>query len=240
MTRSLILPALIFVAVFPATSFNRLASFSRLPVTEKIIALTFDDHFDKHITKYGAEKILDTLKLNNLRCTFFLTGELLKIKPDLVRRIIADGHEIGNHTWTHAWVRAENDSEKRLLRELKITQEYFFQNFTGPYTHFWRAPHGHVNEKTMHWAHKIGLKHIGWTYDMYDWDANPKSKTYRPVKTMLKIFRRLIDSNSGQGAIILLHLESARKTENVAEILQEMIDYVKLRGYTFAKISDYF
>ena len=237
--KSLLVVPICIAAFVAAISYDP-AVYTRLPQNEKIIAITFDDHYEVNVKKYGADKILNILKANGVKSTFFLTGAFLKKKPKLVKRILEDGHEIGNHTWSHTWVPAKKESEKRLVGELLKTKNYFLSHFGNSYTDLWRAPHGLVNKTTIGWAKKNNFRHIGWSHATEDWVSDTTSGDYISSVNMLKQFKNLVDSPAGNGAIILCHLETRRDKGNLAEILQEMINYARMKGFTLVKVTDHY
>jgi len=225
--------------------------FSRGPADRQHIALTFDGGSGNG----SAEAILNQLADKKITCTFFLTGAFMKRYPDLVRRIVADGHEVGNHTWSHPRLTtvAQNRrqetlaemSREKLQQELKRTADYFYQLTGREMTRYWRAPFGEHNREIRAWAEEIGYTHVGWTVtngqslDALDWIAD---KNHRGYQTSEKILSRLLafgrDSDTaGRGGIILMHLDSQRKDDPVYPILPVLIDSLRSRGYEWVTIS---
>ncbi len=225
--------------------------FSRGPADRKHIALTFDGGSGNG----SAEAILNQLADKKITCTFFLTGAFMKRYPDLVRRIVADGHEVGNHTWSHPRLTtvAQNRrqetlaemSKEKLQQELKRTADYFTRLTGKEMAHYWRAPFGEHNREIRAWAEELGYTHVGWTVtngqslDALDWVAD---KNHRGYQTSEKILSRLLafgrDSDTaGRGGIILMHLGSQRKDDPVHPILPALIDSLRDRGYEWVTIS---
>ncbi len=216
------------------------------------IALTFDGGSGAQ----GAEEILDILKQNNIRCTLFLTGGFIRRHPQLVRRMAEEGHEIGNHTWSHPHLTtfAENRrhdtragiTRERLLQELEKTAELFTQTTGRKMAPLWRAPFGEHNEEIRRWAAEAGYLQIGWTsdsngtMDTLDWVTDSTSTAFQ---TADEILQRLLSFSSGNnthadGGIVLMHLDSQRPNDPVYKILPAFIDSMKSRGYQFATVSE--
>lgn len=223
--------------VLPAAS-PAAQGLDRLPGNEKVIALTFDEHVEEGVAKRGASETLAILRRNDIRCTFFFTGQAILARPDLVRRIVSDGHEIGNHTFSHAWVLPRDEKEDRLLGELARTQELLRGRAGAAAVPLWRAPYGNVAAQQATWARKIGLAHVGWTLDLLDWESDPRSPRYLTADGMLARFVALLDSRESRGAIVLGHLETARADEHLHSVLQRMIGEARRRGFRFVRVSE--
>ena len=222
-------------------SAQALHSFDRGSVERPAVMLTFDA--GSHST--GAAEILDALAAEGVRTTFFLTGEFIRDHPDLVLRIAAEGHEVGNHTETHLhltqWeekrrhtTRPEVDRE-RLLAELQHTQDAFKALTGKPMAPLWRAPYGEHNQDILRWAADAGWAHVGWTpsMDTLDWVTDTRSHLYRDAD---EIARRLLalpdrDAHGGHGAIVLMHLGSERPAqEQLGRILPLVLADYRSRG----------
>jgi peptidoglycan/xylan/chitin deacetylase (PgdA/CDA1 family) len=241
------------LTVYGAPSVTYLShSFTRGNIQEPDIALTFDGGSGDG----AASDILDYLKSSNLHCTIFLTGEFLKRYPLVVQRIVADGHEIGNHTWSHPHLTTYNQNRQhntfpgmtreKLQSELKRTADFFY-NLTGrrmkPY---WRAPYGEHNAEIRAWAAEIGYTHVGWTggngenMDTLDWVADSTQSIY---KSSHEILQKLLSFGGGErsaanGGIILMHLDTNRQRDPAHKIIPELINSMQSRGYRFVTISD--
>ncbi len=212
---------------------------SRLPTGERVIALTFDDHFEPGVEKYGAREILDILGRNGIKCTFFVTGALVAENPDLIKEIVNRGHEIGNHTYSHAYVMPASDTRERLTAELAKTDSLLEALCGASVVPFWRAPYGNVNKKLIAWAEELGLAHVGWTFDTLDWEFNTSSKNYLDPPKLLARYVRFLSSDQAVGAIVLCHLETQRKKDHLFTVLQAMIEETWKRGFRFVKVSEY-
>lgn len=224
-------------------------SFNRGPLKRRALLLTFDagSHTD------GAVEILDALAGAGVRTTFFLTGEFIRDHPDLVRRLDAEGHEIGNHTETHLhltrWEEIRRHetragvNRRRLAGELARTNAAFRAVTGHDMAPLWRSPYGEYNGEILAWAEAEGWRHVGWTtsLDTLDWVADPNSHLYRSAD---EIARRLLafpehDAHGARGAIVLMHLGSQRPAnEQVGRVLTRILTGYQVRGFEFLTASD--
>jgi len=205
--------------------------------------------FDAGSSDRGALDILNALRERRIRTTIFLTGEFIRRYPDVVRRVAADGHEVGNHTDTHPHLTtyAENGRQATrsgvdrnfLRRELTRTaQEY--DRLTGrTMAPNWRAPFGEQNEEIRRWAAQSGYWHVGWTggragLDGMDWVTDPRSKSYRSSD---RVIAALVE-RAENGGIVLLHLGSDR-ADPVASRIPLLFDGLTSRGFQFARASEF-
>jgi peptidoglycan-N-acetylglucosamine deacetylase len=218
------------------------------------IALTFDGGSEANV----AGEILDTLRGHNVRATMFLTGQFIRLHPDWVRRMIADGHEVGNHLDTHPHLTTyETNLRHHTLptatREFLIGQlrraEESFRTLTGrSMAPLWRAPFGEHNGEIRAWAAEAGYRHISWTrgagtaedLDTRDWVADRSSRIYRSRD---EITARLVgfggDRPEGlNGGIVLMHLATHRRADRPHESLPEILQTLQRQGYRLVTISD--
>ncbi len=215
---------------------------------QKKIALTFDAGSDDAHTL----EILTILKQYNLHCTLFLTGNFMQRHKDLVRQMVEDGHEIGNHTYTHPHLTTYTENYNHLTRqdvdrpllqkELVKTDSLFFL-ITGKHLKpYWRAPYGEYNQEILTWAAEVGYLHIRWTsdFDTYDWVVDESSKLYRTPEQIYEHFISVDDEhpNGLKGVIVLMHLGSHRNGNHVFEALPKLIETIRARGYEVSSISD--
>lgn len=218
------------------------------------IALTFDGGSRANATK----EILDILRDKGVRCTLFLTGQYMSRYPELVKRMLEDGHEIGNHTDTHPRLTTfSQDRSQRTLRgvtktlvqrELRAAAERFHAIAGRRMVPYWRAPYGEHNAQIRDWAEEVGYRHISWTtgdsweecMDSLDWVADPNSHLYHSSD---EIVRKILHFGKGDmrgknGAIILMHLGSERKEDLPHRKLPLVIDSLRAEGYQFVTISE--
>ena len=190
---------------------------------EKTICLTFDAGYENGCT----EKILDTLAAHNVPAAFFLVGTYIQQHPDLVRRMVNEGHTVGNHTQTHPNMSQIAD-KNAFLDQLKSVEDAYF-SATGQQMHkFYRPPQGIYSEENLQMAKDLGYKTVFWSLAYVDWQNNAQP-------THDEAFSKLIP-RIHNGAIVLLHSTS----QTNAEILDELLTRWKSMGYTFCTLEELF
>lgn len=179
---------------------------------ESRIIITFDQGYENGYTA----KILDTLKEKNVQAVFFLTGDYAKKEHELVKRMIDEGHILGNHSMNHSSLPtiSEHDAEE----EIMSLHNYVLNNY-GYEMQYFRAPCGEYSEQVLETIQKCGYKTLFWSYAYVDWQL----KSQPEPQTALK---KLTDSAHG-GEILLLHSVSSTN----AEILGQLIDSLRDMGY---------
>jgi peptidoglycan/xylan/chitin deacetylase (PgdA/CDA1 family) len=227
--------------------------FTRGDPTRPRMALTFDGGSLANVTL----EILDILAEKGVRSTMFLTGEYMTRFPDYVQRIVADGHEVGNHTWSHPHLTTFEENRTHLTRP-EVTRDFlqqelrraadFFQQLTGATMQpFWRAPFGEHNLEIREWAAELGYRHVGWTngnsweqsMDTLDWVADPASPAYHTASEIYdKILAAAQQPQGLNGAIILMHLGSLRNGDFPHQKLPGLIDQLRSMGYEFVPVSE--
>ena len=190
---------------------------------EKVLYLTFDAGYENGQT----ERILDTLNAHGAKAAFFLVGNYLEKNPDLVRRMVAEGHVVGNHTMHHRDMSKLSDPEtfRKELQDL----ETLFQQVTGKeLPRFYRPPQGIYSQENLEMAKELGYKTVFWSLAYADWnnDAQPTRQ-----QAMEKLLPR-----THPGAVVLLH--STSKTNG--EILDELLTRWEEMGYRFQTIDGLF
>ncbi len=188
---------------------------------EKVIYLTFDAGFENGYTP----KILDVLKKHNIKSTFFLVGNYLETEPELVRRMVDEGHIIGNHTYTHPDMSKISDVEA-FKKELLMLEEKYKSVTNQELVKFYRPPQGKFSEENLKQAQQLGYKTFFWSLAYVDWYVNDQ-----PAKE--QAFKKLIP-RIHPGAIVLLH--STSKTN--ADILDELIIKWQELGYSFKNLDE--
>ncbi len=181
---------------------------------EKCIYLTFDCGYENGCT----EKILNTLRDKKVTAAFFVTLDHVKSSPQLVARMINEGHTVGNHSVTHPDFSAL--SRARMAEELQGLDNYLRQNF-GYSSPFFRFPEGACSVSALDLVQNCGFKSVFWSSAYADWDVkNPKGKQYA---------FDTVTSRLHPGCVLLLHAVSPDN----AEALGDIIDYAHSVGYVF-------
>lgn len=188
---------------------------------KKFLYLTFDNGYENGFTP----KILDTLKDNNVQATFFVTNPYLKENPDLIKRMVNEGHIVGNHSTTHPSMPSIQNFTKFKYQLETIAETY--KNITGePMKKFFRPPMGEFSERSLYYTKELGYKSIFWSFAYDDWNPNSQPSKEQAIKNIKK--------NMHNGEIFLLH--SVSKTN--CEILDQIIKYWKSEGYEIKSIED--
>lgn len=191
---------------------------AKLPENQKVIALTFDDGPWPDTTI----QVLNILKENNVKGTFFVVGQNVKNYPDLVRRVIADGHAIGNHTWHH-WYHFMNP--KAAAYEVDNTTDLIYQT-TGVKTNLFRPPGGIMHNGVAAYARNRKYAIIMWSSDSLDY-ARPSVP-----RLVNNVF-----STARPGGIVLLHDGGGNRSQTV-QALPEIIHRFRQQGYSFVTIPE--
>lgn len=178
----------------------------------KRLWLTFDEGYENGYTA----KILDVLKDKNVRAVFFVTYDYVRDNPELIKRMISEGHTVGNHTRTHPSLPECSDEEMR--RELTETHDYVKREF-GYDMYVMRPPKGEFSERVLQCAKELGYTTVLWSFAYYDWDVDRQPD---PAEAFAKITEKV-----HPGAVYLLHAVSKTNTE----ILGSVIDNWRENGY---------
>ena len=188
--------------------------------SQPVSYLTFDAGYENGCTA----QILDTLKKHEVSAAFFLVGNYIEKNPDLVRRMVAEGHIVGNHTMHHKDMSQIAD-EATFTKELTGLEE-LYQSVTGQVLpKYYRPPQGVYSEENLKMAQKLGYKTVFWSLAYADWnnDAQPTAEA-----AFGKLLPRIHN-----GAVVLLH--STSKTN--AQILDELLTKWTQMGYRFESID---
>lgn len=191
---------------------------AKLPPEKKVIALTFDDGPWPNSTA----KVLDILKKNRIKSTFFVVGQNVKNYPDLTKQIVADGHIIANHTWHH-WYHQMN--AQAAAYEVANTGDIIYQT-TGVRTSLFRPPGGIMNNGVAAYAKNNKYAVIMWSADSMDYS--------RPAvpRLMNNIFRE-----AKPGGIVLMHDGGGDRSHTV-KALPEIISRFRKQGYEFVTVPE--
>ncbi len=188
---------------------------------EKVIYLTFDCGYENG----NLPAILDALKKHQAVGTFFVVGNFLETSPDLTKRMVKEGHIVGNHTYHHPDM-SQISSQESFSKELKDVEE-LFQEITGEtMSHYYRPPQGKYSTENLKMASQMGYNTFFWSLAYVDWlqDQQPSSQ---------EAFDKLL-SRIHPGAVVLLHSTSSTN----AQILDELLTKWEDMGYHFAPLSD--
>ncbi|MFZ2683612.1 MAG: LysM peptidoglycan-binding domain-containing protein [Trichococcus flocculiformis] len=187
--------------------------------SNKVVALTFDDGSDG----YNIQSILNTLSANNIKATFFLTGQGAENHPQAIKNIVSAGHDIGNHSYNHPDFTTVATTE--MTNQLTRT-ETIITNLTGKSTKpFFRAPFGSYNSTVLQTVGNAGYTYtFQWTIDSLDWTGNSATD----------IYNRVIN-NIVPGAIVLMHTGYGANGTTAA--LPNIINQLRAMGYSFVTLS---
>lgn len=181
---------------------------------DKKICLTFDEGYENGYTP----KILDTLKEKNVKAIFFVTYDFASQNPDLVKRMIDEGHIVGNHSYRHYSMDEVSDDVAK--EEVTYLHKYIKDKFNYTMSYF-RFPKGEFSERSLQIVKDLNYKSVFWSFAYADWDPDNQTEENQA-------FTHICESTH-PGAILLLHAVS--KTN--ADILGKVIDDIKKQGYTF-------
>ncbi|MBQ9283971.1 MAG: polysaccharide deacetylase family protein [Acidaminococcaceae bacterium] len=198
---------------------------SSLPVRRKCMALTFDDGPYPPYTG----RLLDVLKEKKIHATFFLVGEQARLHPDLVRRMVDEGHTVGLHAFRHRDFLKLTEEEKE--KDLQQGKE-ILQSITGKKPNYWRPPHGFRDSSVMKIALAKDLQVVNWSVIPRDWTGIDKQE----------IYNRVMDK-AEDGAIVLLHdgdspLYKASRQATV-DAVGPLIDSLREKGYHLVSLEEY-
>ena len=186
---------------------------------QKVLYLTFDCGWENGYTS----KVLDVLKKEKVKAVFFCTLDQIKSEPELIARMINEGHTVGNHSASHA--NFAKISRKEMADEIAECDNYLRENF-GYTSKLFRFPEGRYSECALELVFSLGYKSVFWSLSYADWDVNDqKGKDY----AFTKVTERL-----HPGAIILLHSVSPDN----AEAMEDIIKHAKKQGYMFKLLTD--
>ena len=189
---------------------------------EKVIFLTFDEGYENG---YTAE-ILDTLKVNQVPAAFFVTGPYITSNPELVKRMVAEGHIVGNHSQTHPSMPAKTSDPEAFKREITDVEKSFLDLTGQEMPKYIRPPRGEYSEKSLQMTKELGYKTIFWSFAYQDWlvDQQPD-----PEASCQRIMQ-----GTHNGQIMLLHAVSSTNTQ----ILDRVIKDIQKEGYRFAPLTE--
>lgn len=188
---------------------------------EKIMYLTFDNGYEyENLTA----DILDTLKEKNIKAAFFITMSYAKQNPQLVQRMIDEGHIVGNHSTTHPSF--PKLTRTQMAQEIAELDNYMQENFSYSSPYF-RFPSGEYSECALELVSSLGFRSVFWSAAYADWDTTTQKGADYAFSTVTSRFH--------PGAVILLHAVSQDNADALGRIIDEALD----QGYTFKTLDDY-
>ena len=183
--------------------------------------LTFDEGYENGYTA----KILDVLKENNVKAAFFVTGPYLEKEEELVRRMIDEGHIVGNHTVHHPSM-PQLESTDKVKEEITSLHNLCKEKY-GIEMKYFRPPRGEYSERTLKITNDLGYTNVFWSFAYKDWDVKNQKGTENAYKQ--------IKDGVHDGAVLLLHAVS----EDNANVLDKIIKDLKSEGYRFKSLDEY-
>ena len=188
---------------------------------KKVIYLTFDCGYENGYT----EQILDALKKHNAPAAFFVVGNMIETAPDIVRRMAAEGHIVGNHTYHHPDMSQISD-QAAFQKELDDLAALYQETTGEEMLKFYRPPQGKYNTENLRQAKALGYQTVLWSLAYVDWYVDDQPT---PEQAYAKLLPRIHN-----GAIVLLHSTSKPN----AEILNDLLPRWEEMGYTFASLKE--
>ncbi len=185
----------------------------------KVIYLTFDEGYENGYTS----KILDILKNKQVKAAFFVTEDYIKRNPQLIKRMQAEGHTVGNHSSRH--LSSPELSDNEFSQELTKTANTYKEITGYDMPKIFRPPMGDYSERTLALAHNMGYKTIFWSFAYKDWETDNQPGKDVAYNTVMERYHN--------GAILLLHAVSSSNTE----ALPDIIDSLKAQGYSFETLN---
>lgn len=201
---------------------NTYGDYDALYIAEEnpAIYLTIDEGYENGYTA----KILDVLKEKNCPAVFFVTMDYVKQNPDLIRRMIKEGHVVGNHSVTHPSAGLPSQSIDIQAEELMALHRYVKETFDYD-MYLFRYPAGIHSDQSLALVQQLGYKSVFWSFAYRDWITDDQPD---PAAALQQVTNRL-----HPGAIYLLHAVSSTNTQ----IMGDFIDHARAQGYTFAKMK---
>ncbi|NDI34834.1 delta-lactam-biosynthetic de-N-acetylase [Chengkuizengella sediminis] len=188
--------------------------------SKKVLYLTFDNGYENGHTI----KILDVLNKKRVPAVFFVTGQYVKEQPELLKRMVNEGHLIGNHSWGHpdmstiSDVRVEEELDKVRVAVAEVTGQWQME--------YMRPPRGIFNDRVLEISSKLGYTNVFWSLAYKDWDTKAqKGWKYAYDNVMRQLH---------PGAVVLLHSVS----QDNAEALGSIIDDARKQGYSFKRLDE--
>lgn len=186
---------------------------------DRYIYLTFDDGFGRANTK----QILDILKQEQVKATFFFEGHFINTNKDLILRAFNEGHIFGNHTYSHK--NASNYTNEKFIDELEKIEKVIYDITKSPIEKIYRPPMGMYSYSNLNVLKEKGYRMMMWNVSYEDWDAK---KYIDPIYT----YNQIVNQTTN-GSIILMHTMNKANVEALSDIISEL----KKRGFEFATLD---
>lgn len=215
---TLLAVVLVTSSVVYVQAYHKLKPVYEVKTDKKVVALTFDISWGNTTPM----PVIDILKKENVKCTFFLSGPWVKQYPEIPKRIKEDGHEIASHGYRH--INLSNLSKPEVKEEIMKAHKNI-KEVTGADAKLIRTPNGDYNDQVIEAAHEVKYEVIQWSVDSLDW-MNPG---------ITSIIER-VSKKAHPGAIILMHASDTCK--QTTDALPTVIKNLKEQGYTFVTVSD--
>jgi len=228
------------LAIIMTLSFTAFAADEDEPKVRKV-ALTFDDGPSAKYTP----QILDILKKNEVKATFFVLGKCVKLNPDVLRRAYAEGHFIGNHTYHHVRISdlvGSKEKIKELVKEIKSAEKIIKETICGDDPNcefeppkFMRPPYGAKNKKSKEIVKSLGYKMVLWNVSSNDCEAVSHKLGWKAI------FKSIFDAKRKRRnkEIVLMHDSGGNRTYDVQALPQIITKYKKL-GYEFVTVDGFY
>ena len=188
---------------------------------KKIVYLTFDNGYEQGYTG----QVLDVLKKEKVPAAFFVTGHYLLSQKELVKRMVKEGHIIGNHSWHHPdLTNVSDDRIRKELEKVRLTTEELTGQKKMKYL---RPPRGIFSERTMKIANEEGYTHVFWSLAFVDWNIDQQKGWQYSYDNIMKQIH--------PGCILLLHTVS----KDNADAIETVIKDLKKKGYKFKSLDDF-
>lgn len=187
---------------------------------KKNIYLTFDEGYEAGYTP----QLLNTLKDNQVKATFFITAHYVNTQPELVQQMIDEGHIIGNHTVNHKSM--PDLTEEKIKTEVMELHQVINEKFNYEMKYI-RPPKGEYSEKTLQVTNQLGYKTVMWSFAYEDWNEDKQPDE--------EVAKKKIVSNLHNGEIMLLHGNSKTNTN----VLDSVIKEAKNMGYEFKSLDEF-
>ena len=204
------------IKAIPTSTSEKYIPIYKVQTQKKQVAITMNCAWSAQ----DIDSILETLKNNNVKITFFMVGDWIDKYPEAVKKIYEAGHEIGSHSNTHPHV--NKLSAEKNLEEIQLSVNKI-EKITGSKTNLYRTPYGEYNDTVIKTAQENGYYPIQWNLDTLDYEGLTGEEMWNRIKDKLE-----------NGSIILSH----NGTKHTADSLDMLIKNIKNKGYEIVKVSD--